>query len=186
MKFSSLFFVLAASAFFFFSCENSQEEIDALDRKNLMIDQATEIESYLSQGGKTKAKLTAPFMLRVTADTNYTEFPNTLHVDFYNDADIADTYLDARYGKYYENYNKVYLRDSIRVSSTRGDTLYCEDLWWDQNKELFYTDKPVRQRSLSGQKIDGKDGLEATQDLKKITFKSNQAVFPVKEGDLPR
>jgi LPS export ABC transporter protein LptC len=186
MKSSATFFILAASVFFFFSCENTQEEIDALDKKKLMMDEATQIESYLSQGGKTKAKLTAPLMLRVTADTNYTEFPKTLHVDFYNDSKIVDTRLNARYGKYYENLNKVYLRDSIKIISIRGDTLYCDDLWWDQDKELFYTDKPVRQRSSSGQKIDGKNGLEATQDLKRTTFKKTNGIFPTKEGDLPK
>ena len=149
-----------------------------------MVDQATKVESYLSQGGKTKAKLTAPLMLRVTADTSYTEFPKSLHVDFYNDAKVIDTRLDAKYGKYFETLNKVYLRDSIKVVSGRGDTLYCEDLWWDQNKEMFYTDKPARQRS-PGQKIDGKNGLEATQDLKKVTFKNVRGTVPTKEGDIP-
>lgn len=167
------------------SCENTQEEIDRFNNKLSMVDQATGIESFLSQSGKTKARLTAPLMLRVTADTSYTEFPKSLHVDFYNDLNIVDTRLDARYGKYYENLNKVYLRDSIRIISTRGDTLYCQDLWWDQNKELFYTDKPARQRS-PGQKIDGLNGLEATQDLKNIKFITVKGVVPTSEGDLPR
>lgn len=150
-----------------------------------MVDQATRIESYLSQGGKVKAKLTAPLMLRVTADTIYTEFPKTLHVDFYNDAKVIETRLDAKYGKYFEHLNKIYLRDSIRVISTKGDTLYCEDLWWDQNQEKFYTHKPTQQRS-PGRKINGKNGLEATQDLKNITFFDVDGFTPTKEGDIPR
>jgi len=149
-----------------------------------MVDQATKVESYLSQGGQVKAKLTSPLMLRVSSDTSYTEFPKTLHVDFYNDINVVDARLDAKYGKYYENLNKVYLRDSIKIISTKGDTLYCEDLWWDQNKELFYTDKFARQRS-PGQKIDGKNGLEATQNLTKIIFKNVDGIVPTQEGDIP-
>ena len=149
-----------------------------------MVDQATKVEAYLSQGGVVKAKLTAPLMLRVSTDTNYTEFPKTLHVDFYNDAKIIETRLDAKYGKYYENLGKIYLKDSIKVVSTKGDTLYCEDLWWDQNKQLFYTERPARQRS-PGQRIDGSNGLEATQDMKSITFKNVRGIVPTKEGDIP-
>lgn len=183
MKFFSTY-LLIITAIIFSSCENTEEEINALNKKSLMVDQATRVEAYLSQGGIAKAKLTAPLMLRVTADTSYTEFPKTLHVDFYNDVKIVDTRLDAKYGKYYESLNKIYLRDSIKVISMRGDTLYCEDLWWDQNKELFYTDKFAKQRS-PGRKIDGKNGLEATQDLKKITFKNVEGVVPTQAGDIP-
>lgn len=183
MKHFTTYFLIAA-AIIFSSCENTQEEIDALNKKSLMVDQATKVESYLSQGGVAKAKLTAPLMLRVTADTSYTEFPKSLHVDFYNEVKIVDTRLDAKYGKYYENLNKIYLRDSIKIISMRGDTLYCEDLWWDQKKELFFTDRPAKQRS-PGQKIDGKNGLEATQDLKKITFKTVNGIVPTKPGDIP-
>ncbi len=169
----------------FSSCENSEKDIAALQKRGPMIDQATNIQSFLSQGGKVKAKLTAPVMLRVMTDTMYTEFPKSLHVDFYNDFKIVDTRLDARYGKYMENTNKVYLRDSVRVISERGDTIYCKDLWWDQNKELFYTDKLALYRSPT-QKLDGKYGLEATQDLKKITFKNVTGEIQTGEGEIPR
>ena len=150
-----------------------------------MIDEAIKVESYMSQGGKVKAKLTAPLMLRVMADTSYTEFPKTLHVDFYNEYKIVDTRLDSKYGKYLENVNKVYLRDSVKVVSARGDTIYCEDLWWDQNKELFFTDRFAKYRSPT-QKLDGKFGLEATQDLKKISFKNVNGKIQTGEGEIPR
>jgi LPS export ABC transporter protein LptC len=169
---------------FLFSCENSEKEINALNKKSLMKDEATFVESYLSQGGKVKAKLTAPVLVRLQADTVYTEFPKTLHVDFYNDNKIVDTRLDSRYGKYYETLNKIYLRDSVRVVTTKGDTLYCKDLWWDQNKQLFYTDKIAIYRSHT-QKLEGQYGLEATQDLKTITFKNTSGQIQTAAGQIP-
>lgn len=159
------------------ACENTDEEINSLNKKASQTDKATKITGYLSQEGKVKAKLTAPEMLRVQADTLYTEFPKTLHVDFYNDSAKIETWLDAKYGKHIESYNKIYLRDSVRVISAKGDTLYCEDLWWDQNKELFYTDLPAIYASANGNRIRGQDGLEATQDLKTRTFKNNSGIL---------
>ena len=48
----------------------------------------------------------------------------------------------------------------------KGDTLYCDELWWDRNRtgNEFYTDKPVRIRTKT-QIING-TGMEASQDFK--------------------
>jgi LPS export ABC transporter protein LptC len=162
---------LIGSCCFVCSCENTQEEIDRLTKKKVMQEEATGVESYISQDGKMKAKLKAPLMLRVMADTQYVEFPRRLHVDFYDDSTRIETWLDSKYGKYFENLNKVYLRDSVVVITLKGDTLRCHDLWWDQNKEMFYTDSVATYRS-PGNDITGGKGMEATQDLKTVRFKS--------------
>lgn len=163
---------LIISCFFVCGCENTQEEIDRLTKKKETKEEAIDVESYISQEGKMKARLKAPLMYRVMSamDTQYVEFPRSLHVDFYNDSTKIETYLDSKYGKYYENLNKVYLRDSVVVITLKGDTLRCHDLWWDQNKEMFYTDSVATYRS-PGNDITGGKGMEATQDLKMVKFK---------------
>ncbi|MFT3903373.1 MAG: LPS export ABC transporter periplasmic protein LptC [Niabella sp.] len=163
------------------SCENSDQEISALNKKATMRDEASKIEGFLSQGGKMKARLTAPIMIRVTADTSYTEFPKSLHVDFYNDLKEVESRLDSKYGKYYESLNKVYLRDSVRVITIKGDTLLCRDLWWDQDQRKFYTNKQARYWSKTRWNI-GENGLEATQDLSTVTFFNNTGKM-LTEGD---
>jgi len=169
---------------FFSSCENDPKEIEDWTKKAELREEAKTIESYLSQSGVMKAKLTAPLMYRYQRDTIYTEFPNTLHVDFYDDSVRVESWLTANYGIYYDNLNKVFLRDSVTVINNEGDTLRTPELWWDQNTQKFYTDKPAR--------LDGKDkhltgtqGLEATQDLKVIQFKYPIGPFDIKEGNLP-
>lgn len=177
--------VLALGSLTAISCENTDEEINAITRKVTMKDEAIKVESYLSQGGKVKAKLTTPLMLRVVADTFYTEFPKTLHVDFYNDQKIVESKLDSKYGKYLESINMIYLRDSVRVVSIKGDTLLCQDLWWDQNKAIFYTDKPAKYHSPT-QQLQGNLGLEATQDLKSVVFKQGHGQVQPGQGDMPQ
>jgi LPS export ABC transporter protein LptC len=180
----NFFFYTAAfimSCCFFISCENSQEEIDKWTKNKVMQEEAIGVESYISQDGKMKAKLKAPLMLRVMADTQYVEFPNTLHVDFYNDSTKIETFLDSKYGKYFEQLNKVYLRDSVVVITLKGDTLRCHDLWWDQNREIFYTDSIATYRS-PGNDITGGKGMEATQDLKTIKFKVPLGTVQINES----
>jgi LPS export ABC transporter protein LptC len=169
---------------FFCSCENKQEDIDQWTRNINLREEATTVESYLSQGGDIKAKLTAPLMYRYQKDTVCTEFPNTLHVDFYGDSLQTESWLTAMYGIYYDNLNKVFLRDSVTVINIEGDTLRCPELWWDQAAGKFYTDKPAR---LDGpdKHLVGTRGLEATQDLRSIQFKFPIGPFNVKEGNTP-
>jgi LPS export ABC transporter protein LptC len=166
------------------ACENDEKKIDAWTKKVVMQEEATQVISYLSQDGKLKAKLTAPLMYRVSADTLYTEFPKTLHVDFYNDSTLRESWLDSRYGKYFDNLNKVYLRDSVVVINIKGDTLKCQDLWWDQNTKLFYSDKYAEYRTTDKKIYPGK-GLEATQDFSRVTFKEVTGVLQVKGSGFP-
>jgi LPS export ABC transporter protein LptC len=171
--------------FLFSSCENDPGEIENWTKNVELREEAKTVESYLSQGGVMKAKLTAPLMYRYQRDTVYTEFPNTLHVDFYNDSLQVESWLTSMYGIYYDNLNKVFLRDSVMVVNMEGDTLRCPELWWDQNMQKFYTDKPAR---LDGKDkhITGNQGLEATQDLKSIQFNYPTGPFNVKEGNSPQ
>ncbi|HEX2608649.1 MAG TPA: LPS export ABC transporter periplasmic protein LptC, partial [Flavisolibacter sp.] len=104
-----------------------------------------------------------------TSDTLYVEFPQKLHVDFFDSLGKVESQLDARYGKYFESMNRVFLKDSVVVSNRNGDTLRCPELWWDQNSQLFYTDKRVRIRRKD-QRIYGGKGMQATQDLNSVTI----------------
>ena len=162
--------VLIMGCFFVCGCENDPKQIEDLTKKVVMVEEAKNVESYLSQDGMMKAKLTAPVMLRVLYDTVYVEFPRTLHVDFYNDSTKIETWLDSKYGKYFETLDKVYLRDSVIVINVRGDTLRAPELWWDQKAKLFYTDSVAEYHGV-GKHIFGGKGLTATQDMSEVTFK---------------
>lgn len=167
------FYIIAAafigSCCLLSACGNSDAEVFGQNEKKETREEAYKVESYMSQEGTMKAKLTAPVMYRYTADSLFVEFPKSLHVDFYDDSAAIETYLDARYAKYFESQSKVYLRDSVVVITLKGDTLRCHDLWWDQNRGTFYTNKYAEYRAKS-QNIQGGQGLEATQDLKTVSF----------------
>ncbi len=176
---------LIVCCFFTISCENDPRVIKELTEKKVLVEEGKNIESYLSQQDKVKAKLTAPLMFRYETDTTYVEFPKTLHVDFYDDSAKIETWLDSKYGKYFETLNKVYLRDSVTVINVKGDTLRSPDLWWDQNTKLFYTDK-LAEYHRKDKHIFGGKGLEATQDLKSIIFKHPTGTIQVSENGMPK
>jgi LPS export ABC transporter protein LptC len=167
------------------SCENDEKVINDLTKKVVMKEEAVNIVSQLSQDGKLKALLKAPLMLRVFDDTVYAEFPNSLHCKFYDSSNNVESWLDSKYGKYYENLGKVFLRDSVIVITVKGDTLKSPDLWWDQNTKKFYTDKYATYHA-PGKQIYGTIGLEANQDLSSVTFKYPIGTIRVSENGFPK
>ncbi|MBO9633576.1 MAG: LPS export ABC transporter periplasmic protein LptC [Chitinophagaceae bacterium] len=178
--FMGCFFLLA-------SCENSKEEVDAaFGKKSSGIEEAYQIDSYLSQDGKTKARLTAPYMLRQVKDSQYMEFPRSMHVDFYDTTGVIETILNAKYGKYKESESKVLLRDSVIVINIKnGDTLRTPELWWDQNKQEFFTDKPSHITKRDGTDIFSRNGMKAKQDLSWYELYGNSGVLPTPDDMTP-
>lgn len=168
------------------SCENSDKELKGMNSKNLGVEEVRQVDINYTLGGKTKAKLLSPLMLRVQDNMKpYVEFPKKLHVDFYNDSGKIDSRLDALYGKYFDQESKVFLKDSVVVINVLGDTLYCHELWWDRNRTgfEFYTDKPVRIRRKL-QIIDGV-GMEARQDFKEWVIKESRGFIKVPSSQFP-
>jgi len=149
---------------FFIACENDPGVVNSSNDRKASIEEAFQIESFLSSNGQQRAKLLAPYMKRYTLDSSYLEFSRSLHVDFFDSLGKVESKVDALYGKYLETQSKVYLRDSVVASNIKGDTLRTPDLWWDQNTRKFYTDKVVRFKSAS-RVIYGGKGFEADQDL---------------------
>ena len=185
-KYNNLLTALLAGCFVLYGCENDLKDIPNLKDKRAALEEGHMIESYLSQNGKVKGKLTAPLMYRYQqADSPYIEFPKTLHIDFYNDSLVKESQLDAKYGKFHQRENRVFLKDSVVVINVlKGDTLRCEELWWDQNAQKFYTDKPARYSQKDKFVNYGKNGLEAKQDLSNLVFYDNSGTLPVPKDSL--
>ncbi|MEO6962578.1 MAG: LPS export ABC transporter periplasmic protein LptC [Puia sp.] len=168
------------------ACENNMKNLPNFREKHISVDEGRNITAYMSESAKVKARLTAPYMRRNEGDSPYVEFPQTLHVDFFNDSMVISSIMDARYGKWIEQESKVLLRDSVVVKNTlKGDTLYCQELWWDQKREKFYTDKPVRIHKAGGTVLYG-TGLEAPQDFSGYTIYQITGPFAFPENGMPR
>jgi hypothetical protein len=172
---------------FLYACENTKAEIEKLGEKQLGVEEATQVDINYTLGGKAKAKLTAPLMLRVQDTVPYVEFPKKIHVDFYNDSGKIESILDARYAKYNESQSRILLRDSVRfIGLKNGDTLYCNELYWDRNRQpyQFYTESPTQVRTKL-QNINS-IGFETSQDFKDKVFKKiTNSTFKVPSSQFP-
>jgi LPS export ABC transporter protein LptC len=184
---SYISFVKAAvtiGCFFICGCENSMQEVRDLGKKKVGKSVAENIESYMSQNAIVKAKLTSPLMVRTETDTAIVEFPKTLHVDFFDDSTKLESQLFAKYGRYFEAEGKVFLRDSVIVFNVSGDTLLTNELWWDRDRELFYTDKKVLIKQPYNQKFIGENGMQADESFKSWTLFNGSGLRSVPDSTL--
>ena len=170
----------------FTACENNMKDLPSYRQKHISVDEGKQSTAYLSESAKVKARLTAPYMRRNEVDSPYVEFPQSLHVDFYNDSLVIESVMDSRYGKWFEITSQVFLRARVVVPNIlKGDTLYCPELWWDQKAEKFYTNKPVRIHKAGGTILYG-TGLEAPQDFSGYTIYQITGPFAFPENGMPR
>jgi LPS export ABC transporter protein LptC len=171
------------------ACGDKATVSKATGPRKIVPDEVINVESLMSEPvtdatgkltARVKGKLTAPYMLRIPrADSPYAEFPRSLHVDFYNDTLKIESQLDARYGKYLVNQDKVFLRDSVVVKNIlKGDTVRCKTLWWDQHTEKFTTDDSVR--IYTPDKILYGTGMEADQNFRWYTIKKMTGIVLTK------
>jgi LPS export ABC transporter protein LptC len=158
-----------SSCFFMTSCENDVDAVKALGARISGIDVGKDVAIYISNDGKLGAKLTSPLMNRYLEDSSkMIEFPLSIHVDFYRDSNQVESQLSAKYAKYKETENIVFLKEDVIIFNTLGDTLWCKEMYWDQNTGKFYTEKDVVVKQHNPlAKIYGK-GLEANQNLTDI------------------
>ena len=173
--------VTCSCIFMLASCENDEAKVNELTSKRLGVDEAHNVEAYMSTTGVMKARLRAPLMLRYQDTIAKVVFPESMHVDFFNDSVRIESQLDSRYGEYYETKNKVFLKDSVKVFNNTGDTLFCQELWWDQALQKFYTDKAVRIHRPDMIMIGM--GLSAPQDFKTFEiYKISNSILRVKNN----
>jgi hypothetical protein len=168
------------------SCENSLDDINKVTSRKIGVEVAKQVKITYSIGEKTTAEITAPLMLRHQEVIPFIEFTKTIHADFFDDSLHIESRLDAHYAKYFETESKVFMKDSVVIMNIKGDTLYCNELYWDRNRvgSEFYTDKPVRIRTPS-RILDG-DGLDAPQDFKTWHLINGRGIVRISSTEFPQ
>lgn len=159
------------------SCENDIHEVQNLGKHSLGVETGTNVMAYLSETGIMKARLKAPLMLSYDKDSSRIVMPNGLNVDFFDSLAHVDTRVFAKYGDYNQDKSLVHLKDHVVILDRKHDTLWCKDLYWDQNKKIFFTDFPIRLSQQSPlQRIYGK-GMVCDQNFKWFSIKKIGKVY---------
>jgi len=165
-----------------FSCKNDLREIAAMDFSSDTIPDisARNIDFTFSDSARVQIRLTGPLMHAYEGDDPYMVFPEGFRVEFYDSAMNITSTITGNYGIHYRKKKMMEARQNVVVTNFEtGERLDTEELIWDQNRELIYSNKFVKISSEDG--VIYGDGLEAEQDFSKRRIINPTGEIEVKE-----
>ena len=109
----------------------------------------------------------------------YTVFRDGIKVSFYDGHPEPVAYVTSKYAKYTDDKNLWELKDSVIAVNEAGEKLETELLYWDQKKEVIYTDRFVK-ITTEDQIIQGY-GLESDPRLSKRKIKNLSATIYIND-----
>jgi LPS export ABC transporter protein LptC len=148
-------------------CENDIERINMItDETDLPTIQGTNIQVIYSDSAKVQVQVLAPAYKRYpNAERPYMEFAEGLEVFFYNDSAQIESEIKADYTIYYMEEQLWHATGNVVAQKfNNGDALYTDELFWDENEELIYSDSYTRVISEDNT-LYGKNGFRSHQDL---------------------
>lgn len=132
-------------AFTAMSCVNDPADVASLrEQFNDQVEAADNIRTVFSDSGIVRAIIEAPLMINYLDKTDQRqEFPNGLHVTFYDEFNQPTSTLVANWGVYRRRNRNVTVRDSVVWESTDLQKLDTEELNWDEKSGRIHTNKFV-------------------------------------------
>ncbi len=153
----------------FFSCNNNLKEMqDTSITKNEPIGVAENIHLKYTDSGKVKAILKSPIMYDYSnREFAYNEFPDGVYLELIEDG--KKNIVVADYGIVYNKTSIIDLQGNVKITTHENDTLFAEQLYFDERKEWLFTNKPVKFRTGSdvtyGNGFDSDKGFKNTEVL---------------------
>lgn len=157
-----------------FSCESNFKDVQKINVSNFApMGEADTVNLKYTDSGRVKAILIASKMLDFgNASFPYTEFPKGVDVTLY-DAQQKESYISSDYAITYKGTNIIDLQGNVKITSNDGKLLETTQLYYDQKREWFFTEKKCK-LTLGPGNIFYTKGFDASRDFKDI---SGQAFF---------
>jgi len=128
----------------FFSCKNNFKEIQKigiLDSGPQSI--AEHINTKYTDSGKLKSHLISPKMLNYSnREFAFYEFPEGIVLDIFDDENNKSNVI-SDYAILYNETDIIDLQGNVVLTTHKNDTLFAEQLFYDQKKEWLFTNLPV-------------------------------------------
>jgi LPS export ABC transporter protein LptC len=166
-------------------CENDIERINLLtgDTETPAVS-GTNVKVIYSDSAKVKVQILAPvYKSFPDAERPYMEFPEGMEVYFYDDSLKIESEIRSDHAIYYTDDRLWHATGDVMAHNlTDGDALNTEELFWDEEKQLIYSNVYTRVQN-EGNILYGKGGFEAQQNLDNWSLKgtSGEIVVPDEE-----
>ncbi len=175
-----LFFAAAAAAAFLAAgCREDKRETISIsaDPETFPTMRTVNVSTLISDSGYTRYHITAPLWLMFEeAREPHWVFPEGMYmVKFDNDMKENGTFT-ADTATYFSQKRLWRFDRNVRYRSTDGDRLLTQQLFWDQNKQIVYSDSFIH-LERADRTIEGY-GFEADQNMRDYKVHRPSGIFP--------
>jgi LPS export ABC transporter protein LptC len=178
---SWLVLMVMVTTIVFGSCENDLEVVQAFGDPGKIPDATSEnSEIMYYDSSLLKVKIVSPIILRFSLQ-KYMEFPKGIHVQLYDSLKNVKAEVKSKYALYKEKEDLWEARKDVVVISKDGKQLNTEQLFWDRNKKIIYSNKFCRIRTATANLTGNK--FTATEDFSAYELSSVQGPLEVKDDE---
>ena len=164
----------------FFSCKNNFKEVQnigVISAKPAGISEG--INTKYTDSGRLKSHLISPKMLDFSnREFAFSEFPEGINLTMYDEEGKTSNVI-ADYAIIYNETDLIDLQGNVVISTHNKDTLFAEQLFYDQKKEWMFTNQSIVYKSQE-QIING-IGFDANKDLTKYQVLETTGVIFIDE-----
>jgi LPS export ABC transporter protein LptC len=131
-----------------FSCNNSLKEVQDLNAGSYgPMSIAENINTKYTDSGRLTSILVSPKMYNFTNDKfPYYEFPNGINLTLFDNNQDKNTVIANR-AVVYSQTDLIDLRGNVVLTTATNDTLFTDQLYYDQEKQWLFTNFPVKFRT---------------------------------------
>lgn len=146
---------MALAVTLFFGCENDFGDVQKVGvLQNQPIGEAENIDlkytEFLNDTVRLKANLISPKLLDYSnRDFSFSEFPDGIELKVYDDEGKMTT-ITSRYAIFYSDTDIIDLRGNVRIATHQKDTLFTEQLYYNEKLEWVFTNEPFYFKQSTG------------------------------------
>jgi LPS export ABC transporter protein LptC len=147
-----------------FSCNKRLDKIQGPSNSALLpVSIAENINTKHTDSGRLTTVLVSPKMINFSnLNFPYYEFPEGINLTLLDDNNQASTVVSNQ-AVLYNKTDLIDLRGNVVLTTATNDTLFTEQLYYDQKKKWLFTNNPVKFRTKDY--ITNGNGFDANQDF---------------------
>ncbi len=166
------------------SCSNDFDKVVNLSEDEAEQESTNTTITYTLEG-KLVSQIKAPLIQQFAGDSITEELlrmDKSFEATFFDSVQQISSKIRADRGVWHKKTNVMNAFGNVIAYSVEGDTLFTEELVWDQDSAIIYTNAPVKIKKPNAT-IYGK-GLVADQEFKSYTIKSITGSVAVEKDEL--
>lgn len=148
----------------FFSCNKRLDKLQQSSKLSyLPVSVAENINTKHTDSGRLTSNLISPKMINYSNRSfPYYQFPEGIDLTIFDEQNRKSLVV-AKSAVVYNNTDLIDLRGDVVLTTSSNDTLFTDQLYYDQKKEWLFTDFPVKFRTKDY--LTNGNGFDANQDF---------------------